>query len=206
MAFSESLKEKVKQKAFFRCVICHQPFVEVHHIIPQRENGPDTEDNAAPLCSGCHDLYGDNPSKRKQIKQMRDHWYKEIEDRRRDANRFFEKIEVLNAEERMRTRKGVALYHVVFENENFETSAQMLFDLIRQAQNKNPDVPRYLYLDIEGHRNKEGGFDKDMFELQTHFILGFLMKYISEVYLPLGSVINKAPQENDVPDMLKITG
>ncbi len=52
-----------------------RPFVEVHHIIPQSDNGPDTLDNAAPLCAGCHSDYGGNPDKRKQIKEMRDFWY-----------------------------------------------------------------------------------------------------------------------------------
>jgi len=57
------------------CVACHAAFVEVHHIIPQSEGGADTLDNAAPLCSGCHGIYGGNPDFRKQIRQMRDNWY-----------------------------------------------------------------------------------------------------------------------------------
>ena len=35
----------------------------------------DTEDNAAPLCSNCHTLYGGNPDLRKEIKARRDNWY-----------------------------------------------------------------------------------------------------------------------------------
>jgi hypothetical protein len=49
--------------------------VEVHHIVPEAEAGPDTEDNAAPLCPSCHETYGANPDKRKFIREARDFWY-----------------------------------------------------------------------------------------------------------------------------------
>ncbi len=75
MAFSENVKLDAKRRANFSCVICKEPFVEVHHIIPQSERGEDTIENAAPLCASCHDRYGGNPDKRKQIRQMRDWWW-----------------------------------------------------------------------------------------------------------------------------------
>jgi hypothetical protein len=49
--------------------------VQVHHITPPEESGSDEIDNAAPLCAGCHDKYGHDPTKRKQIREMRDQWY-----------------------------------------------------------------------------------------------------------------------------------
>jgi hypothetical protein len=79
MAFSEALKLEVKQKAAFTCCRCRRIGVEIHHIIPQEENGPDTIDNAAPLCPACHDEFGANPVKRKQIREMRDWWYGKVE-------------------------------------------------------------------------------------------------------------------------------
>lgn len=75
MAFSESLKLSVKQKAHFHCCLCHALGVEVHHIIPLAEGGSDEEDNAAPLCPTCHETYGANPEKRKFIRETRDFWY-----------------------------------------------------------------------------------------------------------------------------------
>lgn len=75
MAFSEALKLKVKRRAHFCCCLCHGLGVEVHHIIPQAEGGPETEDNAAPLCPSCHEAYGANPEKRKFIREARDLWY-----------------------------------------------------------------------------------------------------------------------------------
>lgn len=81
MAFSEDLKLKVKRKAHFSCCLCKVIGVEVHHIIPEEETGPDTEDNAAPLCPSCHETYGANPQKRKFIREARDFWYEICEKR-----------------------------------------------------------------------------------------------------------------------------
>lgn len=92
MAFSEKTKMEAKRKANFRCVVCHDKFVEVHHILPQVEGGDDSLDNAAPLCAGCHDLYGANPQKRKQIREMRDHWYELMEKRYNGELDLFEPI------------------------------------------------------------------------------------------------------------------
>jgi Zn finger protein HypA/HybF involved in hydrogenase expression len=75
MAFSEQVKLEVKRKAAFRCCRCQSVGVDVHHIIPEKMGGPDEMDNAAPLCPNCHDYYGGNPDKRKEITQMRDWWY-----------------------------------------------------------------------------------------------------------------------------------
>src|SRR6185295_3216176 len=75
MPFPEDLKLRVKKKANFRCCLCQAIEVEIHHIHPQSEQGPDTEDNAAPRCGQCHKVYGGNPEKRTFIRQARDHWY-----------------------------------------------------------------------------------------------------------------------------------
>jgi hypothetical protein len=59
-----------------------------------------------------------------------------------------------------------------------------------------------LYLDIEGHQVKEGGFDADMLELQKEFLLGFLSPFLSEIHCPLVDETNLKPQENDIPSAL----
>lgn len=79
MAFSEEIKLNVKKKSMFRCCRCQSIGIDVHHIIPKKDNGPDTFDNAAPLCQNCHDQFGDNPIKRKEIRQMRDNWYERVQ-------------------------------------------------------------------------------------------------------------------------------
>jgi hypothetical protein len=75
VAFSESIRRSVRRKAHFRCCLCQAVLVEVHHIVPEGEGGSDEEDNAAPLCASCHEIYGANPTKRKFIREARDWWY-----------------------------------------------------------------------------------------------------------------------------------
>lgn len=81
MGFNEKQKLAVKKRAHFMCCLCHNPYVEVHHITPKGEGGPDNEDNAAPLCPNCHEKFGSNPTKRKYIKQTRGFWYEICEKR-----------------------------------------------------------------------------------------------------------------------------
>jgi hypothetical protein len=75
MSFSEAVKRDVKRRAHFQCCLCRSLGVEVHHVVPQSEDGPDVEENAAPLCPSCHETYGANPEKRKFIREARELWY-----------------------------------------------------------------------------------------------------------------------------------
>lgn len=76
MSFPESIRLEVQRKAHFACCICKRVGPpEVHHILPRADGGPDLLDNAAPLCPTCHETYGANPTKRKFIRDARDHWY-----------------------------------------------------------------------------------------------------------------------------------
>jgi len=75
VVFSESLRANVRSRAHFQCCLCKALGVEVHHIIPLEEGGPDLEENAAPLCPSCHEVYGGNPHKRKLIRESRDLWF-----------------------------------------------------------------------------------------------------------------------------------
>lgn len=107
----------------------------------------------------------------------------------------------------MKKRNATAIYHHVRKHEGFERTAQALFDLVRAAQRDRPGVPRLLYLDIEGHRNKAGGFTADMVEIQEGFICGFLMPYLTEAHIPLirkGFIKNEEGQKNNLPERLKI--
>lgn len=79
MPFTENLKLEVKKKAAFRCCRCQNIGIDIHHIIPEKDGGPSDISNAAPLCQNCHDQFGDNPQKRKEITQMRDWWYEACE-------------------------------------------------------------------------------------------------------------------------------
>ncbi len=91
MAFTPTQKLEVKKKAHFKCCVCWSfEFIHVHHVIPESEGGPDTIDNAAPLCTKHHDTFGANPEKRKWIREKRDFWYDYCEKKlyREDVNQL----------------------------------------------------------------------------------------------------------------------
>ena len=209
MAFSKKTKLLAKQKSAFRCCLCYKPFVEIHHIIPQADGGSDKLDNSAPLCSSCHDLYGGNPEKRRTIRQMRDYWWELIEKRNNNLTESLNLHEFCEIKsdknwEGVLHSKGVALYHAVFEEENFEDSVYHIHRLLKSAQDTSPNKKRFLYIDIYGHRNETGGFDHDMYELQRYFLLGFIAPYLTEIHLPLGVIKNKKVQKNNVPETIEI--
>lgn len=83
MGFPESLKVEIRKRANFQCCWCRRPSdsytVQIHHIIPKADGGENTEENAAPLCPNCHDAYGGNPQKRKQIRERRDDWFEKCD-------------------------------------------------------------------------------------------------------------------------------
>jgi hypothetical protein len=92
VAFSESVKLAVRKRAHFQCCLCKSLGVEVHHIVPQSENGADTEENAVPLCPSCHETYGANPLKRKFITEARDLWYEICRERYASDNDRIERL------------------------------------------------------------------------------------------------------------------
>ena len=81
MAFSEGLKVKIRKRAHNQCCMCEAVGVDIHHVIPQKDGGPDTEANAAPLCPNCHRIHGDNPKSRKLIRERCETWYEICEAR-----------------------------------------------------------------------------------------------------------------------------
>lgn len=99
---------------------------------------------------------------------------------------------------------GVALYHRIYARESFEKAAQDLFEMIQRTAKQFPGRPRTLYLDIDGHRNSKGGFDTDMFELQSNFLPQILAPFLTEMHIPLGAFQNSKPQRDDLPDRLDI--
>ena len=101
-------------------------------------------------------------------------------------------------------RDGVAIYHVVFANEDFDQTAFHLLQLIQRAKRNYPGQKRNLYLDIEGHRNANGGFDNDMLELQKEFTIGFLLQFLSRVVMPLFTIENPQPQNDEIPEELNV--
>ena len=105
MAFSASIRTQVRKRAHFSCCLCFAHDVEIHHIIPSEEGGPDSAENAAPLCPSCHETFGGNPKKRKLIREARDSWFEICEARFRPASdSHHELLQVLQRVEAKVTR------------------------------------------------------------------------------------------------------
>ncbi len=100
--------------------------------------------------------------------------------------------------------KGVALYHVMRAEEDFETTADILFQIVKKAAREFPGRPRYLFLDVEGHRNAAGGYDADAYELYSSFIPGYLGQFLTEIPLINGRA-RRDGQREDMPDHLVIS-
>jgi hypothetical protein len=103
-----------------------------------------------------------------------------------------------------KTPMGMALYHDMAVYENFERCAHRLFKIVQMAEYSNPGKPRFLYIDIQGHKNEAGGFDHDSWEIIGHFILEYLSPYLSRISTPLHEMRNTRTQINDIPEALAI--
>ena len=99
----------------------------------------------------------------------------------------------------------VSIYLVVAAEERFEQAAQSVLSAVREAQQRYPDWPRVIYLDIEGHSRDFGDFEDDFVEFQQEFWFSAIAPFVTGFELPLtGALINPQPQRNDVPDGLTI--
>ena len=98
----------------------------------------------------------------------------------------------------------IAIAHRVLAHEDFNRTAQILLVLLVKAERQHPGRKRCLYLEIEGHRNSEGGFDHDMLELQSKFMGEFLIQFLTRAESPLGAFQNPNPQINEIPESLNL--
>ena len=95
--------------------------------------------------------YGGNPEKRKALRQLRDYWWSLMDERRAhvtEAASLDDSVEISkdsHAKGALHSR-GVAIYHVVFPEEDFSTSAHQVFALVRATQEREPNKPRHLFL------------------------------------------------------------
>jgi len=103
-----------------------------------------------------------------------------------------------------KTPRTVALYHRMFAHEGFEETAKILFELVKDASKKWPRQERMLFLDVDGHRNKAGGYDHDAYEIMQEYLLGSLGPYLTEIWTPLIHTRRSVPQLEQIPDELLI--
>jgi len=98
--------------------------------------------------------------------------------------------------------KPVALYHDMAVYENFERCAPRIFKVLHKAQQTAPGAKRLLYFDVQGHRNNEGGYDRDAWEMLNDFLPEKVFPYLSELHTPLYAMKNSRRQNNLVPEQL----
>jgi len=86
MAFPSTIKEEALVRSRRCCCVCHEfagVFVNVHHIIPESQNGPCDLDNAIVLCLRCHGEAGHynpehpigNKYSPEELRRHRDDWW-----------------------------------------------------------------------------------------------------------------------------------
>lgn len=96
---------------------------------------------------------------------------------------------------------GVHLDYSVSARQNFDQAVFGLHQLVQHAQRDHPDAPRHLHLTVEGHRLLNGNFDLDALELQSKFLMEFLMEYLTRATTHFCEVSNPKPQKNDLPPL-----
>lgn len=99
----------------------------------------------------------------------------------------------------------VSIYQVVGPEDTFEQAAQELFGWMKEAQERFPNWPRVLYVDVAGHEGEHLGFDADFYEFQQEFIFSTAAPFLTGLETPLtGALLNPDPQRNDLPDRLVV--
>ncbi len=94
---------------------------------------------------------------------------------------------------------AVHLDYIVPERQSFDQAVYWLLQLLQRAQRDYPGEPRHLHLAIQGHRLPNGDFDQDMLELQSKFLMEFLMEYLAHASILPCEVNNPHPQKNEIP-------
>ncbi|MCK5146144.1 HNH endonuclease [bacterium] len=200
MAFSETIKLKVKRRAYFICCLCHSIGVEVHHIQPQSEGGDDTEENAAPLCPTCHETYGANPTKRKFIIEARNLWYDICKKRfASDPDRLDKIGSMLN---KIVTKKDL--------DDTIEKITELFIEIIN-----DPDIPHLNKLQeissisgIIAFKDIPNTYQKAMesiHNIETKAgISAYNIKYFSNTSNILRHLMNSLQRAYDNPDKLKM--
>lgn len=105
----------------------------------------------------------------------------------------------------VRPDNSVAVRHDVGPADSFEAAARGLMARLREAQDRFPDWPRALYVEIDGHEGDAGGFSPDFYEFQQDFLFSSVAPFVTALETPLtGPLLNPAPQRNDVPHRLHV--
>jgi hypothetical protein len=97
--------------------------------------------------------------------------------------------------------KAILLTDLMRKSDDYAGSIARALGLLRHTMHKFPGKPRIFVLDIEGHRNGEGGWDADALDYQ-HALTGVLAQWFTEVQVPLIHIKINGPQREDDIDGL----
>ena len=101
----------------------------------------------------------------------------------------------------------VSIYHIVAPDDDFAKAGHDVFALVKEAQERFPDWPRVLFIDITGHDGPQHGFEPDCFEFQREFLFSTVVSFLTGFETPVtGPLVNPEAQRNDLPDTLVIEG
>ena len=86
LSFGKSVREQALVASARHCCVCRRykaVYVEVHHIVPEAEGGPNDLENAIVLCFDCHAAaghYNDSHPRgskltRSELRRARELWY-----------------------------------------------------------------------------------------------------------------------------------
>ena len=88
--------------------------------------------------------------------------------------------------------KAMLCYAVMKRREDLADTLSEILTVLGYAMRRFPGKPRILVLDIEGHRNSEGGLDTDAFTLQKLAIYP-LGEWFTEIDGPIAHTKPESP-------------
>ncbi len=188
-SFPRAVVDELLAKSGRRCCLCHEfkgGKIEVHHIIPQGEQGPSTADNAIVLCFDCHAevhaYWKSNPKGRKftasELRRHRDQWFESYATTS-DTQIDYEKLagELLHQiAQQARPREGAADVGTeeLAKAADPDTPARLREALELQAQNREREAIDALY----------EAFRRDLppgAKAELHILLGISFLNLSEL-------------------------
>ena len=145
MPFSHNAKEEALVKSRRCCCVCHQfagRDCNVHHIVPESENGPNTLDNAIVLCPRCHAEAGHynpkhplgNKYSRSELRKHRNNWWKWCEENSSNLDDVKILPRITSGYEIMKMVRGAQLFRLDHDNVETEEQAQLIAHFLDYVQ------------------------------------------------------------------------
>lgn len=80
----------------------------------------------------------------------------------------------------------IVLFHPIKADEDISDAVDGIWNLLQEAHNEFPGRELSLIIDIEGHRNENGGFTDGMYFLQETLCIPIIAAFVDKLTIPLG--------------------